>query len=494
MKDLFKDIDRINITTDMWTSDAQRIGYMVVTAHWVDQSWNLNKRIINFFNVPPPHTGYVIAESLNKCFQEWGIFEKIGTVSVDNAKANDVAIKEVRRDINKNSAKKLLLNGDLLHVRCSAHILNLLVQDGLSVIGSIIDRVRDGVKYLVASEGRRLCFGEYARGYSIAERKLILDVSTRWNSTYNMLKTAIIFKDVFTKFGQNESIFSKYSPNEEEWKQVEVVCSFLEKFNNATKIISGSDYPTSNLFLSEVSRVRVEIELHLNNPDESIKEMAKKMKEKFDKYWGQTNLVMALGACLDPRFKLKLINFCFSKIYSEAKQKIEFESVKNSLYKLFKEYVEAEEVLRGKLKEGKSGEGSSRKQQGSSQEGFAAAAGISEFNLFADDSGDELENIKSELDIYLGEPRYKFPGPFDCLEWWKINSPKYPILSKMARDILAIPVTTVASESAFSAGGRVIEPHRACLKPETVQVLLCGGDWARELNGLKGSSKVLYLH
>ncbi|KAL6549731.1 hypothetical protein OROMI_020219 [Orobanche minor] len=133
-------------------------------------------------------------------------------------------------------------------------------------------------------------------------------------------------------------------------------------------------------------------------------------------------------------------------------------------------------VLRGKLKEGKFGEGSNLKQ-GSSQEGFAA--GISEFNSFADDSGHELENIKSELDIYLGEPRYKFP---DCLEWWKVNSPKYLILSKMAQDILAIPVTNVASESAFSAGGRVIEPHLACLKPETLQVLLCGGDWARELN------------
>ncbi|KAL6533721.1 hypothetical protein OROHE_013554 [Orobanche hederae] len=165
-----------------------------------------------------------------------------------------------------------------------------------------------------------------------------------------------------------------------------------------------------------------------------------------------------------------------AKIYGEAKQKIEFESVKNSLYKLLKEYLEVEEVLRGKLNEGKFGEGSNLKRQGSSQEGFAA--GISEFSLFADDSGHELENIKSELDIYLGEPCYKFP---DCLEWWKVNSPKYLILSKMAQDILAIPVTNVASESAFSAGGRVIEPHRAFLKPETVQVLLCGGDWAREL-------------
>lgn len=59
----------------------------------------------------------------------------------------------------------------------------------------------------------------------------------------------------------------------------------------------------------------------------------------------------------------------------------------------------------------------------------------------------------------------------------------------MARDILAIPMSTVASESTFSAGRRVIEPHRSCLKPETVEMLLCGADWVRELYGLKKPNK-----
>ena len=36
---------------------------------------------------------------------------------------------------------------------------------------------------------------------------------------------------------------------------------------------------------------------------------------------------------------------------------------------------------------------------------------------------------------------------FDLLNWWKNNSWKYRILSLMARDILAIPLSTVASKS-----------------------------------------------
>jgi hypothetical protein len=55
----------------------------------------------------------------------------------------------------------------------------------------------------------------------------------------------------------------------------------------------------------------------------------------------------------------------------------------------------------------------------------------------------------------------------------------------MEQDILAVPMSSVASKSAFSTDGRVIEPHRASLSPETVQMLLCGLDWVRALHGVK---------
>ena len=78
------------------------------------------------------------------------------------------------------------------------------------------------------------------------------------------------------------------------------------------------------------------------------------------------------------------------------------------------------------------------------------------------------------------------------LEWWRANSLKYRILSRMARDILVVPITTVASEASFSAGSRVIDAYRASLSPETVQVLICGGDWCRSLHGLKRKNKVFF--
>jgi hypothetical protein len=50
---------------------------------------------------------------------------------------------------------------------------------------------------------------------------------------------------------------------------------------------------------------------------------------------------------------------------------------------------------------------------------------------------------------------------FDILYWWKVNVPKYPTLAEIANDVLAIPISIVAFESAFSNGGRVLDTFRS---------------------------------
>jgi hypothetical protein len=59
----------------------------------------------------------------------------------------------------------------------------------------------------------------------------------------------------------------------------------------------------------------------------------------------------------------------------------------------------------------------------------------------------------------------------------------------MARDILPVPISIVASESSFNVSGRVIKPQRVSLSINIVQVLLCGSDWVRALHGIKKKSQ-----
>ncbi|GAU18438.1 hypothetical protein TSUD_231750, partial [Trifolium subterraneum] len=97
---------------------------------------------------------------------------------------------------------------------------------------------------------------------------------------------------------------------------------------------------------------------------------------------------------------------------------------------------------------------------------------------------------KTEIESYFQEDRipHNPSVDLDILGWWKANSTRYPILASIAREVLAIPATTVASESAFSTGGRVVSDYRTCLTPKMVEALVCTQDW------LKGASLSLFSH
>ena len=81
----------------------------------------------------------------------------------------------------------------------------------------------------------------------------------------------------------------------------------------------------------------------------------------------------------------------------------------------------------------------------------------------------------NEIDKYLVENCESRRGDvkFEILGWWKANSDRYQVLSKLARDVLAVPISTVASESAFSTRRRILDPFRSSLSPLMVENLVC---------------------
>lgn len=94
--------------------------------------------------------------------------------------------------------------------------------------------------------------------------------------------------------------------------------------------------------------------------------------------------------------------------------------------------------------------------------------------IFAEMMAYESQTItsaeKSQLDLYLEEPKLEFAyyQDLDVLEHWKNQKHRYPILSLMTCDVLAIPITNVASESALSIGARVLTKYRSFTLPENV--------------------------
>nr|XP_019703385.2 zinc finger BED domain-containing protein RICESLEEPER 1-like [Elaeis guineensis] len=212
-----------------------------------------------------------------------------------------------------------------------------------------------------------------------------------------------------------------------------------------------------------------------NSEHECLILMARPMREKFAKYWEECSLSLAIATVLDPRFKIDIVEYYYDQLYgSDSFDYIE--RVRTVMFDLYNEYG-GDELL--------AGNSSYFMSSGSTNENTSASRGG--VSLHDEHDFDEWyrrarsstirDSNKSELEKYLEEAVFPRKDNFDILNWWKMNSAQYLTLAKMARDILAIPATTVASESAFSVGGRVIDERRSCLAPEIVEALLTTSDW-----------------
>ena len=148
-----------------------------------------------------------------KCLMAWEIEDKVFYVSIDNASYNDSCLKNLKE--NLSLSRKLVLNGDLFHVRCCTHILNLLVQDGLGKIKDTIQNVHESVKYINHNDSRLKAFCDVAEQKHLKERKLIIDCPIRWNSTFQMLSTTLKFKTAFSAYSERDPHYT-YAPSHED--------------------------------------------------------------------------------------------------------------------------------------------------------------------------------------------------------------------------------------------------------------------------------------
>ncbi|XP_077228331.1 zinc finger BED domain-containing protein RICESLEEPER 1-like [Tasmannia lanceolata] len=270
------------------------------------------------------HKGQAIGQAVESCMIEWGI-EKVCTITVDNASSNDTAVGYLKKKISIRNG--FILDGEFFHMRCCAHILNLIVKDGISEVIDSISRIRGDVRYIRSSPSRAQRFKFCVEKERITCKSLLcLDVPTRWNSTYLMLKIALKFQKAFERFGEEDVLFMAElkdgCPNDDDWDNARVLTQFLKSFYEATLRLSGSLYVTSNSYFHEVFKIERLLDESSKSGDAYLSIMALKMKEKFDKYWGnidKINMMLLLAVVLDPRFKLKYIKFCYSKLYASEK-------------------------------------------------------------------------------------------------------------------------------------------------------------------------------
>lgn len=487
---------RVNLALDLWSSN-QSVGYAVLTGHFIDGDWNLHRRVLNVVMVPSPDSDVAFNQALASCLSDWRLENKLLTLTLDRSFSNETINGNLRGFLSVKNP--FMLNCQLIKGNCYARVISRLAQDALGAIWETVDKIRASVKYVKTSDTHEEKFLELKERLQVPSTKeLFIDDQTKWNTIYHMLVAAHELKEVFACLETFDPDYKIATPTMDDWKQVEILCTYLKYFFDAANILTSPTYPTASVFYHEVSKIQAELMQAAMSEEPFTSYLTKPLKERFDEYWKDCFLVLAIAVVIDPRFKMKLIEFSFSRIYGEDAG-MWIKAVDDGLHELFHEYLvqmlalpdtfmdeglevipkseaSREETLHaGNIEEGTPQEGHPQ-EHSQDLSLISIGDGLSDFEVYIseDTSG---QPMRSELDQYLEEFLLPRTQDFDILDWWRLNQAKYPTLSRMASDILSIPFSTVPTDSVFDTVSKKIDSYRSSLRPVTLEALICAKDW-----------------
>jgi hypothetical protein len=152
------------------------LGYLCLITHYIDKDFKFHKKIIIFKQIPYPHTGLVVANLVKKILVEWKLDSKKFTLTLDNYSVNDSAIKFVENRLWNRTT----LGVKHMHMRCAAHILNLMVHNGMKVIQPTLTRIRDLICHIGLSGPKLQILNSILKDLDMdSKRGLTLDCPTR---------------------------------------------------------------------------------------------------------------------------------------------------------------------------------------------------------------------------------------------------------------------------------------------------------------------------
>ena len=288
--DSLSSAERVALTCDAWTSRATE-SYVTLTAHHIDDQWNLKSHVLQTRAMRDSQTGEHIAALLNEAVTEWGLDGKDPVVVTDNASNMTVAAR---------------LAG-LTHIQCFAHSLNLASQRALKIqsVARLLGRVRRVTAFFRRSTLASEQLKQKQRLLQLPSHRLITDVITRWNSSYEMIERfleqqpAICAALLSTEVRRSEKDI--FTLSESDITCAEEVLRALKPMKDATLVMSEESMPTLSLIAPLHAKLVMGAE---ENPDDTqtIKDIKAAIAQDLGKRYNEKE-TLYMASTVDPRFK-----------------------------------------------------------------------------------------------------------------------------------------------------------------------------------------------
>nr|KYP49139.1 Putative AC transposase [Cajanus cajan] len=232
-------------------------------------------------------------------------------------------------------------------MRCCAHILNLVVNDGLKDVHNSIASIQTTVRF-VSYDKIMLCFSLCSLHIDVFFSHRIICGCFRWNSTYMMLHVAEKFQVAFEKLDFEDSSYVEVfgitgPPTIVDWENVRAFLNFLKIFYEATKVFSTSSHVSLHVAFHQLSSIYFELKQSAMNLNTIFAMMGFDIKKKYEKYWGNINNINQLsyfGVIFDPRYKFEFVDWSFKEMYlDDANFAKKFStSLKENLFHMYNWY------------------------------------------------------------------------------------------------------------------------------------------------------------
>lgn len=504
VKRMLGEVEFLTLTTDMWTSN-QTESYLALTGHYISKDWQTKSVLLACNRFVGPHTAIDIKNAVLQICQRWGIEGKINAIVSDNA-ANvvksveglgwphlpclahtlNLVVKDAIATIDGIRCKVKAICEYFRRSTSAADAFKAMQKSMMATAKNtnVVGNEEDDVIMLEAIEevveedavadddgniiGLVINYDDEMDARTLNQqptnqpqqhiKKLINDVDTRWNSTLAMMERACTLQNplvaTIAVLQQKNASAQIPSRTPEDFVHMRETCKILQPFHQLTEELSAEKNVSGSKICIMLRSLQQNVRKFMLT-DGSSSESAQKLAA--DLSYGLTrrfrsvehNLVIALPAFLDPRFKKRGIET------KEAMTKFKDE-VQRLIINMVGQERYDERVAQPNIGGDENDDPIWGNFDKKDRDDVSHATPMTTAIL-------ELRQYSEELPL----ERHKNP-----LDWWKIHEGTYPHIAKLAKKHLSLVATSVPSERVFSKAGELISKKRNRLGSENVEKLM----------------------